>query len=183
MVDEETVRIGTNVDPDDKMMKLNAAVRPGIREMTKGRSPGDILARLDLDPYFRSFANSCTHVLAPQLDEPTIRAALKAGRVFVAHDWMCDATGFRFDAFDAEGKRAALMGDEVKFTDGLKLSAQLPVAAHVRLLRHGEEVAKSGSSAQFTFAVNEPGVYRLEAWLELDDEERPWILSNPIYVR
>jgi len=183
MVDEETVRIGTNVDPDDKMTKLNAALRPGIREMTKGRNPGDVLARLDLDPYFRSFANSATHVLAPQLDEPTIRAALKAGRAFVAHDWMCDATGFRFEAFDAEGKRVALMGDEVKLTAGLKLSAQLPVAANVRLLRHGEEIAKSDSSAQFTFAITEPGAYRLEAWLELDGEQQPWILSNPIYVR
>jgi hypothetical protein len=32
-------------------------------------------------------------------------------------------------------------------------------------------------------AVTWPGAYRLEAWLELDGEFRPWIFANPIYVR
>src|SRR5216110_1960114 len=124
MVDAETVLIGTNVDADDKMRKITAALRPGVKEMTKGRKAGDVLARLDFDPYYRSFRNSSTHVLAPKLDEPAIRSALKAGHAFVAHDWMCDATGFRFEALGAGGKRLALMGDPVKLADGLKLSAK-----------------------------------------------------------
>ena len=47
--------------------------------MTKGHKPGDVLARLDFDPYYRSFRNSSTHVLAPKLDEPAIRGALRKG--------------------------------------------------------------------------------------------------------
>jgi hypothetical protein len=61
--------------------------------MTKGHQRGDTLARVDLDPYHRSFWNVGTHLLAPQLDEATLRAALKSGHAYVAHDWMCDATG------------------------------------------------------------------------------------------
>src|SRR5262249_20798555 len=114
MVDENTVLLGTNVDADAKMRKISAAVRPGIRDLTRGRKPGDTLVRLDIDPYFRSFRNVSTHVLAPKLDEPAIRAALRAGHAFVAHDWMCDATGFRFGASDARGQQVAIMGDEVK---------------------------------------------------------------------
>src|SRR6185369_9646382 len=94
MVDEDTVLVGTNVDEDKKMQKVTSALRPGIKEMTKGHKPGDILARLDVDPYRVSFRNSCTHVIAPKLDERTIRTALKAGHAFVAHDWMCDSSGF-----------------------------------------------------------------------------------------
>ena len=183
MVDAETVLIGTNVDADDKMRRVSAGLRPGIRELTKGHQPGDVVAQSDLDPYYRSFRNVSTHVLAPSLDEATIRTALNAGHAYVAHDWMCDATGFDFAALTGDGQRRAMMGDEVKHTAGLKLSAKLPVAAYVRLLRHGEEVAKSAGEAGFNFAVKEPGVYRLEAWLKLDDELRPWIFSNPIYVR
>lgn len=183
MVDESTVLLGTNVDADDKMRKINAALRPGIKEMTKGRKAGDILVKLDVDPYYRSFRNSSTHILAPKLDERSIRAALKAGHAYVAHDWMCDATGFRFDAVGTDGKPAASMGDEVKFMEGLKLTAKLPLPAHVRLLRHGQIVAKSEGKPDFEFAVREPGAYRLEAWLQLDGEWRPWILANPIYVR
>jgi hypothetical protein len=183
MVDADTVLVGTNVDADEKMRKLTSAIRPGIKEMTRGRKPGDILVKLDLDPYHRSFRNSSTHVLAAKLDEPTLRTALKSGHAFVAHDWMCDGTGFRFEASDAQGQHLALQGDEVKLSDGLKLTARLPVPATMRLLRHGEEVAKSEGKADFEFAVKVPGAYRLEAWLTLDGESRPWIFSNPVYVR
>jgi hypothetical protein len=183
MVDERTVLLGTNVDEDEKMRKVTAALRPGITEMTRGRKPGDVLVRLDTDPYFRSFRNSSTHVLAPRLDERAIRAALKAGHAFVAHDWMCDATGFRFAASDSRGRQAAIMGDEVQLADGLKITAKLPLPAYVRLLAHGKEVAKSEGKSDFEFAVKEAGAYRLEAWLKLDGEFRPWILANPIYIK
>jgi len=116
-------------------------------------------------------------------NEPAIRAALKAGHAFVAHDWMCDPTGFRFGASDSRGKQVAIMGDEVKLADGLILKAKLPLPAYVRLLRHGKEVAKSEGKADFAFAVKEGGAYRLEAWLKLDGELRPWLFANPIYVR
>ena len=183
VVDAETVLIGTNVEADDKMRKITAEARPGIRELTKGKKPGDVVARLDFDPYYRSFRNVCTHVQAPKPDEPSIRAALKAGRAYVSHDWMGDATGFRFEAVDVQGKPVATMGDEVKLAEGLKLTAKLSLAAHVRLLRQGKEVAKSEGEANFGFIVMEPGTYRLEAWLKLDGEWRPWIYSNPIYVK
>jgi hypothetical protein len=182
MVDADTVRVGTNIDPDDKMRVLRAAVFPTIREMTKGRKPGDVLVRLDFDPYYHSFRNVATHVVAPKLDEASIRAALKAGHAYVAHDWMCDATGFRFEA-TLGGKVVAEMGDEVKLADGVKLTAKLPVPALVRVLHHGREVAKAEGKSAFEFAPTEAGAYRLEAWLELDGEWRPWIFSNPVYVR
>lgn len=183
MVDEQTVLLGTTVDDDAKMRKVTAAARPGIKEMTKGRKAGDVLARVDFDPYYRSFRNASTHVLAAKLDEPTLRAALKAGHAYVAHDWMCDPTGFRFVAKGRDGKHVGILGDEVKRADGLTLAAALPVPAHVRLLRHGVEVATSAGKAEVAFAVTEPGAYRLEAWLELDGEVRPWVFTNPIYVR
>jgi hypothetical protein len=181
MVDADTVLIGTNVDADDKMNKVSSSLRPGIKELTKGHKAGDILARLDVDPYYRSFRNSATHILAPKLEEGAIRTALKGGHAYVSHDWMCDATGFRFEA-RANGKRVAEMGDEVNLTEGLKITSRLPLPAHVRLVRHGAIVAKSEDKAEIEFPVTDPGVYRLEAWLKLDGEWRPWIFANPIYV-
>ncbi len=184
MVDEETVLLGTIVDKDDGMQKITAGSRrPGIKEMTKGRKPGDILARVDLDPYQRSFWDSSTHVLAPKLDEPTLRIALKAGHAYVAHDWMCEATGFRFEVLNADGKPAGIMGDELKYAAGLKLRAQFPLACQTRLLRNGVQVAETAGQDRAEFPVTEPGVYRLEAWLTVDGESRPWIFANPIYVR
>jgi hypothetical protein len=75
------------------------------------------------------------------------------------------------------------MGDEVPLAAGLRIAARLPVPAYVRLLRHGREVAAAEEVAEFAFAVPEAGAYRLEAWLKLDGEYRPWLFANPIYVR
>ncbi|MFO0950012.1 MAG: histidinol phosphatase [Isosphaeraceae bacterium] len=181
MVDEENVLVGTNVDRDDQMFKVSAKLRPGVRTMTKGRKPGDVLVRLDLDPYHRSFQNVSTHVLAPKLDEPSIREALRAGHAYVSHDWVCDPTGFRFEWL-APGARPALMGDEAPFKAGGKLVATVPAPCRLRLKSGGKTVAE-GSGERLEFTPTAPGVYRLEAWVVLDGEERPWLYSNPIYLR
>jgi hypothetical protein len=185
MVDEQTLLIGTNVDKDEDMRKVSASVRPGILEMTKNRKPGDVLARLDFDPYYRSFRNAGTHLLAPELTEAAIRAALKAGHAYVSHDWMCDATGFSFEAVEKNSLSQAtrvLMGDEVKFADGAKLVARFPLTCKARLFKGGKVVVET-NQAVVEHTVDGPGVYRVEAWLTVGGEDRPWIYSNPIYVR
>jgi len=183
MLDEKTALLGTNVDEDKGMRKISTDLRPGIKELMKGHKPGDIIARVDVDPYSISFRNSATHILARSLDEAAIRNALKAGHAYVSHDWMCDATGFQFNAVDKAGKKLGVMGDEVKLIDGAKLEAKLPVQALTRLLLHGKEVSRSEGKTDVEFELKQPGAYRLEAWLKLDGEYRPWIFANPIYVK
>ncbi len=181
MVDRETVSVGTNVDRGDQMRLIPAAIRPGIRAMTNGHRPGDVLARLDIDPYHRSFRNVSTHILAPELSETAIRGALRGGHAYVSHDWMCDPTGSMFEWISVDGSRS-LMGDEVKFSPGARLTARFPVSCHIRLLSGGRLLAER-SGDRLDHQINEPGVYRIEGWLEVDGEERPWFYSNPIYVR
>jgi hypothetical protein len=179
MLDEDNVLIGTIVDKDSGMRKISAASRPAIRELIKGHQPGDILVRADLDPYYRSFRDVTTHILAPELTENSIRAALQQGHAFVSHDWMCDATGF---SFVLSAPATAIMGDEAKFAAGQKLLAQFPVPCRIRLIQDGKAIADQEGD-HLEYAVAGPGVYRVEGWLKLDGEDRPWIYSNPIYVR
>jgi hypothetical protein len=185
MLNPETVLIGTNVDRDDQMRKVTAKLRPGIRALTNGRRPGDILARLDFDPYFRSFQNVSTHILAPELSEAAIRAALRDGHAYVSHDWMCDPSGFSFELIIGERRQAEpriIMGDLAKFAADQTLVARFPVTCHMRLLNAGKVVGEK-SGERWEFAVDSPGVYRVEGWLDMGGERRPWIYSNPIYVR
>jgi len=44
-------------------------------------------------------------------------------------------------------------------------------------------VAETLGQDRAEFEVKEPGVHRLEAWLTVDGELRPWIFANPIYLR
>jgi hypothetical protein len=189
MVDPETVLIGTNVDRDDQMRKFTASLRPGIRALTDGHRPGDILARLDFDPYYRSFQNVSTHVFAAELTEDAIRSSLRDGHAYVSHDWMCDPSGFFFELVAADTTTPkqqpdmrVIMGDEVKFSPGHKLVARLPVTCHIRLLVGGKLITDK-TGVDLDYRVDAPGVYRLEGWLDVAGERRPWIYSNPIYVR
>jgi len=181
MVDPETVLVGTNVDRDDQMHRVSAKLRPGIREMTRGHAAGDVLARVDLDPYHRSFANVSTHLLAPDATEPALREALRRGRAYVAHDWMCDPTGFRLDLI-AGGKPVATMGDEIPYEPGARIEARSPVPCKLRLMEGGRIVAEA-TGDRLEAGIEAPGVYRVEGWLTLDGEDRGWVYTNPIYVR
>ncbi len=181
MVDAETVLVGTIVDPDDGMQKMSAAQMPGIKELTKGHQPGDILARLDFDPYYRSMRNVSTHILTNDLTEDAVRAALKAGHAYVSHDWMCDPTGTYFAAH-AGDKAVAIVGDELKFAAGQQIIFEVPAGGHLRLIRNGE-VVQEADGHELIHELKQPGIYRAEAFLTVDTETRSWIYTNPMYVR
>jgi hypothetical protein len=185
MVDAETVLVGTNVDRDDQMRKVTAAERPGVRALTEGHRPGDVLARVDIDPYRVAFRNVCTHVAASALDEPTLREAVRAGHVYVGHDWMGDPTGFRFEAFGGGPLPIAMQGDRLDWpgtAEGpIRLRAEVPIAGHIRLIEGGRVIATLDGD-HIEHELTAAGTYRVECWLDLDGERRPWVYSNPIYV-
>ena len=132
------------------------------------------------DPYEVSFRSVVTHILAQQLNQQAIREALRAGRVYVVHEWLCDPSGFSFVAI--KGQEVYGMGDRVPMLSGTHLQARVPVAADLRLIHNGAIVAET-TGTEMNFVPTEAGAYRLEAWLAIDDEQRPWIYANPIYLQ
>ncbi len=142
-----------------------------------------VLNGVTFDPYAVAFRHVSTHIMARELTEASIRESLAAGRVYVSHDWLCDPTGF---AFVAENNLGLFdMGDTIPMggmaVSGVTLHAVLPVAAKVKLIHDGKVIAEA-TTARFDYSPKEPGAYRLEAWLTIDGEDRPWIFANPIYV-
>ena len=132
------------------------------------------------DPYEVSFRNVSTHLLARELTQTEIRRSLAEGHAYVAHDWLCDPAGFAFVASNNLGLFE--MGDPAPLAGRTRLSAQAPLAARWKLFRNGSVVQET-TGARMDFLAQEPGAYRVEAWLALDGEERPWIYSNPIYLQ
>lgn len=180
-VDDTTALLGTIVDPDDGMRKIDTAGTQGLAELLEGHAPGEIVASVDFDPYARSMMNVNTHIFAAEKAEPVIRAAVAAGHAYVAHEWMCPTPGFYYHVVK-DGESIAMMGDEVTLAEGQVLTAQFPSNCVMRLLKNGEEILlQEGNLLELPLA--EPGVYRLEGWLKVDGEERIWIYANPIYVR
>ena len=131
------------------------------------------------DPYEVSFRSVSTHLLARELTDGDVRESLRNGRAYVSHDWLCDPTGFSFTASNNNGVYD--MGDRAPFIARTRLVANLPLTASVRILHKGTIVSEA-SDSKISFTPAEPGAYRLEAWLTVDGEQRPWIYSNPIYL-
>ncbi len=132
------------------------------------------------DPYEIAFRDVSTHVLARELTEPVIRQSLTEGRAYVSFDWLCDPTGFYFSVSNNLGVYE--MGDRIPHTGNARLYAALPIPAHWKIIHNGKQIAE-GIGDQVNHAVKQLGTYRLEAWLTVDGEERPWILANPVFVR
>jgi hypothetical protein len=133
--------------------------------------------------YRRSFRYIRTHVLceaAPRRelehDREQVYAALREGRCYIAVDSVAPARGFRFEADDLR------MGSEAAAGPRRTLRVQVPLPARLRLLRDGVEIA-GGEGSALEHEVDEPGVYRAEAYRRAKGRERTWILSNPIYLR
>jgi hypothetical protein len=142
---------------------------------------------LRLMAYKRSFRYLRTHLLTErplerqlENDRALVYGALRAGHAYIAMDALAPASGFRFTA---TGEKNLVMGDEVAAGDGpWFLRATLPSPARVRLLRNGEQIAGNEGTA-LEYEATAPGIYRVEAYLQVKGRERTWILSNPIYLR
>jgi hypothetical protein len=150
---------------------------------------GKSLFKIRLDPYERSFSVVHTHVLIPRdqtFDTSSLLAALAAGHAYVSFDLLCDATGFRFTATNGtEPGGSKSQGDEIALAGGVRLRVVAPVETRIVVVKDGREFGERvGREAEWQAA--ERGVYRVECYLPqlpAPLDAKPWIISNPIYVR
>jgi hypothetical protein len=110
-----------------------------------------------------------------------IYEAMKNGRLFIAHENLGPARGFRFDFVSTDGSDL-YMGEEGPFRPG-QFVVELPEAGEIRLIKDGG-VVNQRRGKEAVFQVGEKGVYRVEVSKHLFlFGWRPWIFSNPIYLR
>ncbi|NQS92430.1 MAG: PHP domain-containing protein [Chloroflexi bacterium] len=141
-----------------------------------------------LFPYLFHFKSVNTHLILPTeltgdltQDRGLIYEALKKGHVFIGYDLPYPSNGFRFKGTGSESN--PLMGDEASLGDGITLKITLPIQAECILIKDGQPVKKWQKRDLYTYAVTEPGVYRVEVYLQYKGRRRGWIFSNPIYIR
>ena len=148
---------------------------------------GKTWAGIQLDPYSTSFRLVRLHVLTDPtkaLDTAQLLSAIKAGHCFIGFDLFGDTSGFKFEALTATETR--IQGDEVPLQNDLRLRIQIPVRSRFLLFRDGSVDLNAHGVTTAEFPVTERGVYRLEVYLPEVERiigEKPWIISNPIYIR
>ena len=148
---------------------------------------GKRLIGVHLDPYVRTFGVVRNHVLIEKekpLTEETLLASLASGHCYIAFDILGDVTGFTFTAENNQGTK--LMGDDIELLDGVRLVVKTPVHSRVLLIKDGQVIRDEDGASRKEFQVAERGVYRVEVYLtQLGTlvKDKPWIISNPIYVK
>ncbi|MFO1022624.1 MAG: hypothetical protein U0903_18290 [Planctomycetales bacterium] len=169
---------------EDRLGKPLATINPNkvpiVKPFILGKKVGEPITLLDLDPYERSFKHVNTHMLLTELSDPAVREALKAGRTFVAFEWIGDSTGFNFQV--TQGEKVHELGSDIPFAEGMKFRSVSNLPVRFRLVKDGKE-ADSAIGRAYESAVKGPGVYRIELWVNMPDGPQIWILSSPIYIR
>jgi len=142
-----------------------------------------LLKRWTFFPYEFMFRTTLTCVRAPELtgdgdrDAKTIIRALAGGRAYATYEILGDARDFRFEG--RVGEQPVAMGSTVTAPEApVDLDVHTPIKGEIKLLRAGRPVAQA-DGCDLRFTADEPGAYRVE----VSRSGRPWIYSNPIYIR
>jgi hypothetical protein len=141
----------------------------------------------EIFPFHRAFRFVTTHILTEtpffkdeSLDRNLILSALKRGRAYIALEYFQPAKGFSFIIMDET--EVATMGDDFFLDDMAILRVYVPAEAKIRIIKDGELVNEEVTES-LVMGIDQAGVYRVEVFLKRYLRYRPWIFSNPIYVK
>jgi len=172
-------------DSESRKRRVSLIGSSDAHEVVLGTKP----FRVVIFPYAVSFRAVNMHlVLREQLggddnaDRTAILNALRSGNAFVGYDALCSSRGFRFSAV-RQGETEATMGEEIELRGDTHLIVKAPRRGIIRIIHDGLKVLEE-TAATVSYRLERPGTYRAEVmsvhWLR---RPRPWIFSNPIYVR
>ena len=160
----------------------------GIGELDNHNTLYKILGRqLHIFPFEKAFKLIGTHILTEEPLESnnnaainTVLQALRMGRAYVSLEYFRTARGFSFVVSD-EGN-SAIMGDDFVLRKEAVLRVTAPGRSVIRIIKDGRTF-HSGTGCELYMGISEVGIYRAEVYLKTWRKSRPWIFSNPIYVR
>lgn len=138
-------------------------------------------------PYKYHFSVINTHLLTPTAltgdlltDKKMVYQAMSEGNAFIGNDLPAPTRGFRFYAQGTH--QNAIMGESITLHHGVTFQINLPEKCECHLIHNGKIIKTWEHQKICTFITKEPGVYRVEAYLNYLGRKRGWIFSNPIYV-
>jgi hypothetical protein len=115
-----------------------------------------------------------------QKDIPLLFNALRHGRCYAAMEYFRPAQGFRFVI--TQNNEEYSMGDSLVLANKASIRISLPASALARIIRDGVLIAEE-KGKDIILSIREGGVYRVEAYLKRYGKYRPWIFSNPVFVK
>jgi hypothetical protein len=116
-----------------------------------------------------------------QQDRLAVYDAIRKGRTYIGYDLPASTSGFRFTANGRE--TSVTLGEDIRLGEGVTLQIRLPMQTECRLIHNGELIKTWEKRDVCTHTATQPGVYRVECYINYLGRRRGWIFSNPIYIR
>ena len=138
------------------------------------------LANVQLDPYEISMRHVGTFLQLDDVNEQSVRKALRNGRIILGFELIAPLPSVGFWV-ERRQEPVGTVGDEIEIKEGMQLRVDLPATAQIRVVRNGQTFA-SFEGRQLTLDLHAPGVYRMEALQTLAGQQYPWVITNPIYL-
>lgn len=174
----------------EELLKLERLLVAPLLKIPEEAKPGDVLLKLQLDPYRYSLRHAGTHLLVSELTQEAVWNALDEGRSFVAFDWIADSKGFDVSLEHQQTRHeigSRLDWEFLKNKEDLKLVGQSPLKAKWKIYRtlaqSQGELVYEGDHHNLSWQIPGPGNYRVELWLELLNQPHCWILTSPFYIQ
>lgn len=137
--------------------------------------------------YRRLFNRLRTHIITRaaltgqlEVDRRIVYEALARGNCFFCNDILADTTGFEFYAQNNDTK--VITGESIPLTHDLELQLSFPRKCHYRIMTSGRNIRETADTGT-RLNITEPGAYRIEALKPTILGLKPWLYSNPIYVK
>lgn len=164
----------------------DAHARLGLR----GGEPYDDGLALGMPSYRVVFGGFANVVMLPApltgeaADDATrVLATLRAGRSYAVLSGIAPAGALHFAA-ESGGARAEMGGWLApRGPVVVRFAADVPAGAHSRLVCDGQTVADEPGGRIAWRSDGVPGACRVEVQVTWDGAERPWLVTNPIYLR
>ena len=101
--------------------------------------------------------------------------------MYVAQEYWHSAKGFEFKIYDSQ--KEAVCGDNFNLDESpAALDIKIPADGLIRLVFNGKTVKEIDKRCLHS-DVDKPGVYRAEVLQKVFGGYKPWIYSNPIWVK
>ena len=108
--------------------------------------------------------------------------ALRDGHCYVSFDSLSPGEGFHFYA--TAGEETVPMGAETVYSKGIKLHVKTPSERSLIRLIHDGSLDRQEIGQELIINPPGPGLYRIEVYYRPRlARPRPWIYSNPIFIR
>jgi hypothetical protein len=143
--------------------------------------------KIEVLPFNRAFKFIHTHICTPeplsgdsQKDIPLLLNSLRYGFCYTAMEYFKSSQGFSF--LITQNNKEHYMGDSLELQENTQLKVILSQPALIRIIRNGVLLTEK-IDKEVSLLVRETGIYRAEAFLKSYGKYRPWIFSNPIFVK